>query len=182
MNTTRAQVGYLKWLAIEHPAIYRRVATNAATDITMLRGLGSLGWINFLIQAIATAGSAVMGKKAVDKQVALQKKSLALSDAQAAADRDQAFKMKLLEVNTTRAQSGLPPVDASGKVINIDALPAPPSLARFANAITVTGTPGAAGTTVVRAASTLIPGVPNLVTYGGGALLGVGLLRMLKVI
>lgn len=161
MIPTKAQIGYLKWLASRHPALYRRAVNNVPTDIT----LGSLGWINFVVQAIATVGSAVVAKKQVDKQVSLQKKALALSDAQAAQDRDQAAKLALLEVNTKRAQAGLPPVDLSGNVINTAVLPTPSALAPY------TSTSG-----------TIIPGVPNLVTYLGGALVGFGLLRAAKVL
>lgn len=164
MTPTAAQVAYLKWLAHRHPALYRRATSNVPTDIT----LGSLGWINFVVQAIATVGSAVIAKKQVDKQVSLQKKALQLSDAQAAADRQQAGALALLEVNTKRAQAGQPPVDINGNVINTARLPTPSALAPY------TGGGSSAGT--------IIPGVPNIVTYLGGALLGFGLLRAAKVL
>lgn len=162
MSATRNQVAYLKWLAANHPAIYRRAVSSVPTDVR----LSGLGWINFVVQAIATVGSAVLGKKQVDKQVALQKKALALSDAQAAADRTQAAQLALLEVNTKRAQAGLPPVDLQGKVVNTAALPTPSALAPYTQTT----------------ATTLIPGVPDMVTYIGGALLGLGALRVAKVI
>lgn len=161
MTPTAAQIAYLKWLASRHPALYRRAISNVPTDIT----LGSLGWINFVVQAIATVGSAVIAKKQVDKQVSLQKKALQLSDAQAAADRQQAAQLALLEVNTKRAQAGEPPVDINGNVVNTARLPTPSALAPY------TSTSG-----------TIIPGVPNIVTYLGGALLGFGLLRAAKVL
>lgn len=165
--STRNQVAYLKWLNANHPAFYRRAVGNVPTDVRGRDGLGSLGWINFLVQAIATVGSAVIAKKQVDKQVALQKKALALSDAQASADRTQAAQFELLEVNTKRAQAGQPPVDLSGRVVNTAALPTPAALRQYAS---------------TRAAATLIPGIPDVATYLGGALLGFGLLKVLKVL
>ena len=166
MSATRNQVSYLKWLAYKYPAIYRRAVANIPTDVRLNGGLGSMGWINFVVQAIATVGSAVLGKKQVDKQVAVQKKALQLQDAQAALDRAQALQVELLEVNTKRAQAGLPPVDAAGKVINTAKLPTPTALAPYTQTT----------------AATLIPGVPDVVTYVGGALLGLGALRVAKVI
>lgn len=166
-TTAKNQVAFLKWLNHEHPAIYRKTMRSLPTDVR-LKGLGSLGWINFLVQAVATVGSAVLGKKQVDKQVALQKKALALSDAQAAADRTQAAQLELLEVNTKRAQAGLPPVDLSGKVVNTGPLPTPSALVPYGGATT--------------AKATLIPGVPNVVTYVGGGILALLALRMAKVI
>ncbi len=166
MNADANQLAYLKWLAIAHPDIYRKVVARAKA-ISRNAGLGELGWINFVVQAIATVGSTLLQKKQIDKQVALQKKALALSDAQAAADREQAVKFKLLEVNTTRAQNGLPPVDILGKVIPSGSLPTPSALAPYAKA---------------GSSATLLPGVPNVVTYTGGGLLGLLLLRQLKVL
>jgi hypothetical protein len=166
MSTTANQVAYLKWLASAHPAIYRKTMRSLPTDVR-LKGLGELGWINFLVQAIATVGSAVIGKKQVDKQVSVQKKALALSDAQAAADRTQAAQLELLEVNTKRAQAGLGPVDLTGKLLNTAGLPTPSALVPYGGKTTT---------------ATLIPGVPNLVTYAGGAVLVLLALRMAKVI
>lgn len=162
MTPTHAQIAYLKWLNARHPALYRKAVKSAPRDIT----LGSLGWINFVVQAIATVGSAVLGKKQVDKQVALQKKALALSDAQASADRTQAAELALLEVNTKRAQAGLPPVDLTGKVVNTAVLPTPSALAPY---------------TATRAA-TIIPGVPNWLTYIGGGALAFGLLKAARIL
>lgn len=166
MSKTRNQIAFLKWLASKHPAIYQRALRNVPADIA-LNGLGAMGWINFVVQAIATVGSAVLGKKQVDKQVALQKKALALSDAQASADRAQAAQLALLEVNTKRAQVGQPPVDINGNVINTAKLPTPAALTQYAPP---------------QVSATLIPGVPDMVTYLGGALLGLGALRAAKVI
>lgn len=162
MTPTTAQIAYLKWLNARHPALYRKAVASAPRDIT----LGRLGWINFVVQAIATVGSAVLGKKQVDKQVALQKKALALSDAQAAADRTQAAELALLEVNTKRAQAGLPPVDLTGKVVNTGALPTPSALAPY----------------TTTTATTLIPGVPNWLTYIGGGALAFGLLKAARIL
>lgn len=159
MTADQNQVTYLKWLAIAHPDIYAKVVSRLRIANTQL---GQLGWINFVIQAVAMAGSAVMQKKQIDKQVALQKKALTLSDAQATADRNQQAKLALLETNTARAQAGLAPVDINGKVIGPLALPTPTALQPYAGGPT---------------AGTLIPGVPNYVTYGAGALAAVLLLR-----
>jgi hypothetical protein len=199
------QIAYLKWLHSVRPKLYSQViataerggplqgrgglanqgaglegtsAANAAYNelngddgFYNTPGVGQLGWINFLVQAIATVGSAVMQKKQIDKQVDLQKKALKVSDAQATADRTQAAKFKLLEVNTARAQAGLPPVDLAGNLVNTDALRMPITLAPY----TVNGVP-------VTSRATFIPGVPNTVAYVGGGLLGLALLRTLKVI
>lgn len=158
------QVTYLRWLSREHPALYARSMLAARRD---LRGLGRLGWINFVIQAVATVGSAVVAKKQVDKQVAVQKKALALSDAQAAADREQAAKFALLDTNTKRAQAGLPPVDITGNVIAPQTLPNAQALLPF--------------TAQQNLAPTWIRGVPNYVTGIGAVVLGLGLLKLARV-
>lgn len=163
MREERNQVAFLRWLARDHPELYGkalRVARNASA------GLGRMGWIQAVVQAVAAVGSAVVQKKQIDKQVSLQKKALELSDAQAAAEREQAAKLALLEVNTKRAQAGLPPVDMTGAVIPSAALPNPSALAPF--------TP--------QGSTQFIPGVPNYVTGIGGALVVLVLLRATKVI
>lgn len=156
------EVTYLRWLAKEHPDIYRVAIQHATEAQTTARELGYIdeyddgegfGWLNFVIQAAAMAVSAVGQKKAIDKQVSLQKKALALSDAQAAADREQQLKLKLLDVNTERAKAGLPIVGLDGKPIVPSTLPVPAALKPYTSA-----------------APTWIPGVPNVVT-GGAALL-----------
>lgn len=171
MSAQENQVTYLRWVAKEHPALFAQVEANAINNEIAARQLGyvdddeTLGWLNFVLQAVATVGSAVMGKKQVDKQVALQKKALVLSDAQAAADREQAAQFKLLEVNTERLSRGLPPVNLQGQVVNPASLPLPASLAPY-----------------TAASGPLIPGVPNLLTYAGGAVLGFALLKRFGVL
>lgn len=159
------EVTYLRWLAKEHPDIYKYAISGAQAAQTTARELGyldeyddaeGLGWINFVVQAAAMAVSAVGQKKAIDKQVSLQKKALALSDAQAAADRAQALKLKLLDVNTERAKQGLPILDEKGNPIVPSSLPVPAALKPYTTA-----------------SPTWIPGVPNVVTGGAAALLAV---------
>lgn len=162
MTADQAQVTYLKWLNIAHPEIFSKVM--ARLSVGGIDQLGELGWINFVIQAVAMAGSAVMQKKQIDKQVALAKQQIAASDRQATADREAQTKLALLEVNTKRAQAGLPPVDITGKVIGAATLPTPNALAPYVGGPT----------------DTLIPGVPNYVTYGGAGLALVGLLWALR--
>jgi len=167
MNAQQNQIAYLKWLAKEHPDVYRQSIANARR-VEQKSVLGSLGWINFVIQAVAMAGSAVMQKKQIDKQVSAQKKALLSAEQQAAADRDVAAKLALLDANTKRAQAGLPPVDINGKVIVATNLPTPPGLAPYASAA---GAP-----------SSLIPGVPNAVTAVGGAVALFLLLRAFRIV
>lgn len=164
MNAEENQVTYLKWLAVAHPDIYRDVMQQL-TLAEPLGDLGELGWINLVIQAVGIAAGAAMQKKQIDKQAGLAKKQLATEAAQMAADRDQAAKLALLEVNTKRAQAGLPPVDITGKVIGAATLPTPSALVPYAGGPT---------------ASTLIPGVPNYVTYGGAALALVAVVMMMR--
>jgi len=165
MTKDAAQVNYLRWLSEAHPDVFRVAISRARSNAAV--GLGRLGWINFVIQAVAMAGSAVMQKKQIDKSVSLQKKALAIQDAQATADREQQLKLALLDVNTKRAANGQPPVDITGKVIPGSALPVPSALKTFMPA-TLT-------------ASTWITGVPNYVTAGGGLLGTVVLLKALRV-
>lgn len=167
MTPDQNRIIYLKWLAKAHPDVYRQ--TIAATHrVEQKSVLGRLGWINFVIQAVAMAGSAVMQKKQIDKQANAQKKALLSAEQQAAADREVAAKLALLDANTKRAQAGLPIVDINGKVIGPNALPTPPSLAPYAKAA------GAGGS--------LIPGVPNAVAYVGGGLALFLLLRSFKIV
>lgn len=164
--TEATEVTYLRWLAREHPSIYKAAIVGAQDTQDTARELGyidaydddaqGLGWLNFVIQAAAMAVSAVGQKKAIDKQVSLQKKALAFSDAQAQADRDQQLKLKLLDVNTERAKAGLPIIGLDGKPVVPSSLPLPAALKPYTTAV-----------------PTWIPGVPNLVTGGGAALLAV---------
>lgn len=165
MNSDANQIAYLRWLYVAHPDIYLRAIGTAKSTA----GLRGLGWINLVIQAVGIAAGAAAQKKAIDKQSSLAKKQLAADAAALAADREQQAKLALLEVNTKRAQAGLPPVDINGVVIPGSALPTPPTLAPLVASV---GQP--------TAAYTLIPGVPNYVVYGGGALVLVGLLFAMR--
>lgn len=124
----RAQVTYLRWLAKEHPETFHKIAAPSLRS-----NLNGLGWIAALANAVLQVGSAVLQKKQNDKAFKLQKQTLAVQDAQVAADRAQSFKLALLDVNTKRAQAGLPPVDAQGNPIASQTLPMPSALAPFAN-------------------------------------------------
>lgn len=116
MNAQNAQVLFFRWLAKTHPTIYAPVARRLA-----LGSLGDLaGWVDTLVTALATVGTAVIAKKQADKQISAQK----AADAQARAD---AIKSELLNINLQRAQAGLPPVDQNGNVIPQAALPALPT-------------------------------------------------------
>lgn len=160
MSKQENQVLYMRWLAKNHPALYVDAVQKSQLAEAQAQALGyldegeGLGWINFLVQAIATVGSAVVGKKQVDKQVALQKKALALSDAQATADRVQAAQLKLLEVNTDRVQRGLPPVNLQGQPVAASSLPLPNALKPYTTA-----------------SAPIIPGVPDWATYSAGGVL-----------
>jgi hypothetical protein len=171
------QVAYFKWLHSVRPKLFGQVIASMERG-GPLQGRGGLanqgdglGWINELVQGIASVGTALMQKQQIDKQVNAQKKALALSDAQAAADRTVQANLALLEVNTRRAQAGLGPVDITGRPINTGALPTPLALVPY--------TPNGVA---VGPAVTIIPGVPDTVTYVGGALLGLAALRSFKVI
>jgi hypothetical protein len=128
MNGETAQLNFLRWLSTADPAIFAEVTRQARSA----RGLGSLGWINFVVQAVAMVGSAVMAKKQQSKQTALAKKSIAADQAAQEAARRDAMKIALLDINTKRAQAGLSPVDESGRVIGPAQLPpVPASLAPY---------------------------------------------------
>lgn len=128
MTADAARVLYLRWLAKAHPADFARVKP------TLERSrLGELGWIAALVNAVVQVGGAVLQKKQADKALSLQKKTIAAEDAAAKQDRDNAFKLALLDANTKRAQLGLPPVDAQGNSIPSASLPMPAALAPFAN-------------------------------------------------
>lgn len=125
----RARITYLRWLAKEHPTTFANIAAPALKS-----NLSGLGWIAAVVNAVAQVGSAVVQKKQNDKAFSLQKKTLAAQDAQVAAERAQSFKLALLDVNTKRAQAGLPPVDSQGNPISPTTLPTPSVLAPFASA------------------------------------------------
>lgn len=168
MTAEQNRLVYLKWLAKEHPDMYRSVIANARR-VEAKSVLGRLGWINFVIQAVAMAGSALMQKKQIDKQVGAQKKALLSAEQQAAADRVVQEKLALLDANTKRAQAGLPIVDINGNTIGPQTLPTPKSLAPYVKA--AGGRP-----------ATLIPGVPNAATAVVGALGLFLLLRAFKIV
>lgn len=116
MNAQNAQVLFFRWLAKTHPRVYAPVARQLA-----LGSLGDLsGWVDTLVNALATVGTAVIAKKQADKQISAQK----AADAQARAD---AIKSELLRINLERAQQGMPPVDQNGNVIPASALPTLPT-------------------------------------------------------
>lgn len=161
MNRDANQLAYLRWLSEAHPDIYRQAISGARARVGV--GLKGLGWINLVVQAVGIAAGAAAQKKAIDKQASLAKKSLAQDAAQMNADREAQVKLALLTTNTERAKSGLPPVDINGVVIPGSALPTPSALQPL---VAATGAPSVS----------LIPGIPNYVTYGGGAVLGLGLL------
>lgn len=153
MNANTARVNYLRWLSQADPALYRRaIAAGRSYEAV---GLGELGWINLVLQAVGIAAGAVTQKKAIDKQASLAKSQLKADVAARAADREAQLKVQLLEVNTERARAGLPPVDITGKVIPGSALPVPAALASIVPK--------------TLQAATWIPGVPNYVTAIGGA-------------
>lgn len=122
MNPDRARLDYLRWLSRYAPALYAH-----AMSQNQRTGLSGLGWINLVIQAVAAVGSAVMAKKQGDKAAKLQAKAIAADQAAQEAARKDALKVALLDINTKRAQAGLPPVDADGKVIPSAQLPPAPS-------------------------------------------------------
>lgn len=160
MNRDANQVAYLRWLSEAHPDLYRRAiaGANAYRDV----GLGQLGWLNFVIQAIGIAAEGLQQKKAIDNQSKLANKQLAADAAALNADRENQLKIALLNTNTERAKAGLAPVDINGVVIPGSALPTPAGLKPLVNA-----------TGAVR--EDFIPGVPNYVLYGTGIALLLGL-------
>lgn len=121
MNPDRARLDYLRWLSRYSPKLYA-LAMNQPRS-----GLSGLGWINLVIQAVAAVGSAIMSKKQGDKAAKLQAKAIAADQAAQEAARKDALKVALLDINTKRAQSGLPPVDENGKVIGAAQLPPAPA-------------------------------------------------------
>lgn len=121
MNADRARLDYLRWLSRFAPKLYADAMRQERS------GLSGLGWINLVIQAVAAVGSAVMAKKQGDKAAKLQAKAIAADQAGQEAARRDALKVALLDINTKRAQSGLPPVDADGKVIGQAQLPPAPA-------------------------------------------------------
>lgn len=126
MNPDVARLDFLRWLSRFDPKLYAKATAQPKS------GLSGLGWINFVVQAVAMVGGAVMQKKQAKKQEALQKKALAAEVASQEAARKDAMKVALLDINTKRAQSGLPPVDENGKVIGAAQLPpAPANLAPY---------------------------------------------------
>lgn len=165
MNANIARVNYLRWLSEADPALYRRaIAAGRSYEAV---GLGELGWINLVIQAVGLAAGAMQQKKAIDKQSSLAKSQLKADIAARDADREAQLKVQLLEVNTARAKAGLPPVDITGKVIPGSALPVPAALSSIVPQ--------------TLQAATWIPGVPNYATALGGAVLLLFGLKAAKV-
>lgn len=121
MNADVARLDYLRWLSKFSPSIYREVTKPQAVK------LGTLGWINFVVQAVLAAGSLVMQNKQADKANKLAKQQIKNEAAANEAARKDALKVALLDTNTKRAQAGLPPVDENGRVIPQSQLPAAPA-------------------------------------------------------
>lgn len=121
MTPDLARLDYLRWLSRFDPKLYAHAMRQERA------GLSGLGWINLVIQAVAAVGSAVMAKKQGDKAAKLQAKAIAADQAAQEAARKDALKVALLDINTKRAQGGLPPVDENGKVIGAAQLPAAPA-------------------------------------------------------
>ena len=120
MTRDQAQAQYIAWLAREQPLVYERVVAVAKKSLIdrKLSGLGALsGWLDTLVTAAVAVGGTLIAKKQADQAASIQKK-------QQAAD----LQLALLNVNTQRAQAGLPPVDINGNVIPSKSLPAPASL------------------------------------------------------
>lgn len=124
MNTDRAQLDYLRWLSGHAPALFERLKPRFKSS------LGDLGWIQAIVQVVAAVGSAVMAKNQQKKQEKAQKKAQAEMNAESARVAKE-LADTLVQVNTQRAQRGLPPVDAQGNVIASAALPMPGALANF---------------------------------------------------
>jgi len=142
MNPDLARLDFLRWLSRYDPKTYRlAIRPQGAT------GLGALGWINFVIQAVAAVGSAVVAKKQGDKQAKLQKQAIAADQLAQESARKDSLKIALLDINTKRAQAGLPPVDENGKVIGQAQLPAAPAALAplYAQAGAVVPVAGSAG-------------------------------------
>lgn len=98
--------------------------------VTPIARLGGFGWINFVVQAVAAVGSAVLAKKQKKKAEALQKKANAAA-ALEAEKLEKETTATLLQVNTLRAQRGLPPINERGEIIGASSLPIPPALQPF---------------------------------------------------
>lgn len=146
MTSDRAQIDYLRWLSGHAPELFRRLSHRFRT------GLGELGWIQAVVQAVAAVGSAVIAKKQQDKAVKLQKKAELAAAAEAARVQKE-LADTLVQVNTQRAQRGLPPVDQNGNVIASANLPNP---------------------SILTSVQSSVGGVPTIyLILGGAALLGV---------
>ena len=126
MNADAAQLSYLRWLSEAAPLLFQR----AVAKVNEKGGLSDLGWIQAVVQLVTTAASVVMAKKQQDKQIDLQKKAQKLADAETLRVQNE-LANTLVQVNTARAQKGLPPVDQNGNVIPGSALPMPNALQNF---------------------------------------------------
>jgi hypothetical protein len=129
VNRDRAQIKFLQWVAVAHPDLYAKVAQKYLTSAR----LGGLGWIQ-IVNAVLQVASAALQKKQTDDQLKLQKKTLKVQDDQLAADRANALKVALLDINAKRAANGLGPVDINGNLISSQALPMPSALVPYAKA------------------------------------------------
>jgi len=133
VTSDSAQLLYLRWLAQRHPTVFDRAVAPVAN-------LGGLGWINFVVQAVAAVGSAVLAKKQ-------KKKAAKIAQQTAAAEALEFEKIQkettatLLQVNTLRAQRGLPPINERGEIIGGASLPIPSQLQPFYSPAQVAGAP-----------------------------------------
>ena len=138
----RAQFNFLRWLSVHDPQLYQKVIAKHFSGSPLYAGdalgsLGNLGWIAALANALIQVGGAVVQKKQQDKAFDLQKKTLAVQDAQLAADRVSQLKLALLDINQKRAANGLGPVDLNGNAIASQSLPMPAALAPYAQGVGV---------------------------------------------
>lgn len=123
-----AQVNFLRWVAKTHPGIYARHVTPILQNGARLNGLG---WITAVVQAVATVGAVALQKKQQDQALKLAKKQAAIDQANVKAQMEADAKLALLQLNASRAEKGLNPVDSSGKEISSSLLPSPASLKNF---------------------------------------------------
>lgn len=146
MNKNEARELFFRWLAVNNPALYAPVATQLKSA-QRLAGLD--GWADTLVSALTTVGTAYVAKKTADKQLSAQKKA-------ADADRATALQAELLNVNLQRAQAGLPPVDANGRVVASASLPALPTYSQASVAARAQDFLGSVPTVVYLAGAVLV--------------------------
>lgn len=131
MNASGAQINYLRWLSAAHPDVYAGAIRSAQSR----QQLGELGFINFVVQAVAAAGSYVMKKKQEKKAAKMVKKAAQAEAIQMKLDEKNA-QLQLLALNQQRAAQGLSPVNMQGQVIPSASLPTPSALTQFVKGAT----------------------------------------------